>query len=59
MVDNIRAIRSGERFLIPDIENSLDILEGITNFPPEVRESLRFGTTRVTEAETLMRAVKR
>jgi hypothetical protein len=24
-----------------------------------VRESLRFGTTRVTEAETLMRAVKR
>lgn len=59
MVDNLRAIRSGERFLVPDIENALGILEGTTNFPPEVRESLRFGRTRVTEAETLFRAVAR
>ena len=56
-VDNIRAIGTGERFLIPDVENSLSILEGITNFPPEVRESLRFGRTRVTEVESLIRAV--
>jgi len=59
MVDSLRAIRSGERFIIPGIENALGILEGITNFPPEVRESLRFGRTRVTEAETLVRAVAR
>lgn len=59
LADNLRAIRSGERFIIPDVENALAILEGVTNFPPEVRESLRFGRTRVTEAETLFKAVAR
>ncbi len=59
LVDNLRVIRPGERFIIPGIENALGILEGVTNFPPEVRESLRFGRTRVTEAETLFRAVAR
>ena len=57
-VDNLRAIRSGDRFVIPDIENALGILEGTTNFPPSVRESLRFGRSRVTEAESLLRAVR-
>ena len=59
MVDNLRDIGSGKRFIIPDIENALEIIEGITNFPPEVRESLRFGRTRVSEAETLFKAVAR
>ena len=59
MVDNVRDIRSGKRFLIPDAENALGILEGTTNFPPEVRESLKFGRTRVTETETLFKAVRR
>jgi len=59
MVDNLRDIGSGKRFIIPDIENALGIIEGITNFPPEVRESLRFGRTRVSEAETLFKAVAR
>lgn len=40
LADNLRALGSGERFTIPDVENALGILEGITNFPPEVRESL-------------------
>lgn len=39
--------------------NAVDILEGITNFPPEVRESLRFGRTGVSRAETLFKAVGR
>jgi len=49
MVDNLRDIGSGlpaargtaqagKRFIIPDIENALGIIEGVTNFPPEVRE---------------------
>ena len=59
LVDNLRVIRPGERFIIPGIENALTVLEGVTNFPPEVRESLRFGRTQVTEAETLFKAVAR
>ena len=59
LVDNLRVIRPGERFIVPGIEHALAVLEGVTNFPPEVRESLRFGRTQVTEAETLFKAVTR
>ena len=59
LLDSIRTIRSGERFVIPDVENALSILEGITDFPPEVREALRFGRARVAELETLWRTVQR
>lgn len=57
--DNFRAIRSGERFVIPDIENALSVMEGTTNFPPALRESLRFGRRRSSELENLLGAVRR
>ena len=59
LLDSMRTIQSGERFAVPDIENALGILEGITDFPPEVREALRFGRARVAELETLYRTVAR
>ncbi|MBI2930624.1 MAG: hypothetical protein HYY16_03150 [Planctomycetes bacterium] len=59
MADNIRAIASGERFIIPDIENAAGILEKTTGFPPEIRESLRFGRRGFSQAEHLIAAVNR
>jgi len=59
MVDNLRTIRSGERFIIPDVENALEIIEGVTNFPPILREGLRFSRNRTSEVESLFKAVLR
>ncbi len=59
LVDNFRALSSGERFVIPDIENAAAILEQTTNFPPEVRESLKFGRRGFSQVEHLIAAVKR
>lgn len=57
--DNLRAIKKGDRFAIPDMENAMSILEDTTNFPPEVREATAMGRRKMQESTGLLRAVRR
>lgn len=59
LADNMRSIGSGERYIIPDLENAAEIMERTTGFPPEVRQSLGTGRQGITQVDRLVSAVRR